>query len=123
MTYREFRNDFEKESDKWSEKYEQMSELEILSLIENREWDLTYQIWHSIRKKGTIEKSTPVLMKVLRKRFTSFLNRNHCAEALFSITKINDEVLKKRVIGSLQRFRLSVDRKKALNELERRLKK
>ncbi len=123
MTYREFRNDYEQESDKWSEKYEQMSELEILSLIEKREWDLTHQIWCSIRNKGTIEKSTPILMKVLRKRFTSFLTRNHCAEALFSITKINDEILKKRVIGSLQRFQLSIDRKNALNELEKRLKK
>lgn len=122
MSYAEFQEDFEKEGEKWSKKYDQMSEDEILSLIKKGKWDWTYQIWFSIRTKGTIQKSSPVLMKVLRRRFTSFLHRKHCADALFLIARIKDDELKKRVTGSLNRFRLSFDRTRALNELEIKLK-
>lgn len=122
MSYARFQEDFEKEGEKWSKKYDQMSEDEILSLIERGKWDWTYQIWFSIRTKGTIQKSSPILMKVLRKRFTSFLHRNHCTDALFLIAKIKDDELKKRVKGSLNRFRLSIDRTRALDELEIKLK-
>lgn len=121
MSYAEFQEDFEKEGEKWSKKYDHMTEDEILSLIEQGKWDWTYQIWFSIRTKGTIQKSSPVLMKVLKKRFTSFLHRNHCADALFLIAKIKDDELKKRVKGSLSRFRLSIDRMRALDELEIKL--
>ena len=122
MSYAEFQEDFEREGKKWAKKYSQMSEDEILSLIEKGKWDWTYQIWFSIRTKGTVQKSSPVLMKALRRRFTSFLHRNHCADTLFLIAKIKDDELKKRVTGSLNRFRLSFDRKRALNELEIKLK-
>jgi hypothetical protein len=119
MSYLEYQQEFEADAEKWSQKYNQMSEDEILHLIKTGKWDRTYQIWFSIRTKALLERSAPILLKVLKRWFTSFLHRNHCADALFHIANISDDNLKIRVIGPLSRFQPSIDRIKAINELEK----
>ncbi|MBX2840528.1 MAG: hypothetical protein KTR26_02055 [Flammeovirgaceae bacterium] len=115
MSFAKFQEDFEKEGEKWSKKYDLMDEDQLLNLIKKGKWDLTYQIWFAIRIKGTVEKSAPVLLNVLLKRFTNFLHRNHCADALSLLVKIKDDQLKKRVIQLVNSVSLWTEKKPLTN--------
>ena len=80
--------------------YMEMSEDELLKKIVNWEYDLYYTIWMVIWQKWTIEKSAPVLIKLLENLNDEqlFLERYHITENLFKIMKIEDDDLKWSIV-------------------------
>ena len=75
--------------------YEGMPEDELITLVKQGRFDWYYTLWLGFRKNGTLKKSGPVLLDVLRRTPGSHLDvlRNHAAGALFHLLGYDDEPL------------------------------
>ena len=73
--------------------FSQHTEDELLRKIEQRHYDQFYTIWDALANCGTVEKSAPVLLEVLRREAgeSLMLIRYHCAGALFRLLGYPDE--------------------------------
>ena len=69
------------------------SEDELLAKIQARAYDMHFQVWRALAACGTLEKSPPVLLEVLRREVgeSRMLTRYHCARALFRLLGYPDE--------------------------------
>ena len=101
--------------------YDQLSEGELLQQIEAGRYDGYYTIWYSLRRKGSLARSAPVLIEVLRREQGDENNliRYHCAAALFYLLGYPDEpipALRARVQWA---HNGEDDRQAAIDDLER----
>ncbi|MCL4869771.1 MAG: hypothetical protein KJ063_12460 [Anaerolineae bacterium] len=72
---------------------EQESEASLLAQIQDGRYDPYYQIWYSLREKGTLANCAPVLLEVLRREVgeVQMLTRYHAAAALFHLLGYPDD--------------------------------
>lgn len=73
--------------------YDRLSEAELLQRIEAGQYDGYYTIWYSLRRRGSLARSAPVLIEVLRREQgpDNDLIRYHCTAALFYLLGYPDE--------------------------------
>jgi hypothetical protein len=106
--FEDWRETWEWYAERTHRAYMTWSEDDLLTAIRRRRYDLYYQLWHAIGEKGTLEKSAPVLIEVLRRErrgTDAMLLRHHCAGALFSLLGYPDRPmppLRERVQWDLQ---------------------
>jgi len=92
--------------------FQELSEDELLKKILKGEFDMFYTIWQVLWQKWTIEKTAPVLIKLLDSLDDKelFLERYHITENLLKIMKIEDEDLKRDIIWNTES--IDVEKKK-----------
>jgi hypothetical protein len=99
---------------------EQESEEALLRQIEAGYYDDYFTIWYALRKKGTLAKCAPVLLKVLRREMgeDNMLTRYHCATALFHLLGYPDEPIPELRARTQWNHHGEAARQQAIDELE-----
>jgi len=123
MTEQEYKDDFENEAERLANHYSQLSEIELLELVNNNKIDRTYQIWFSIRNVVDKFKFISAIIDYLRNDSNDFLNRHHSTNTLFLLVDNNDDVLKNKIIGSTNTYAMTETQIIALGEFENLVQK
>lgn len=116
MSYEEFQQAFEAESDRLFQHYARLSEDELLDLIEHKKWDTNYQIWQAIATNGS-KKACQPLYDVVKDMNNDYLHRYHACNALFALAGIADEEFKGIVQYGLNKNRERADQREAIEQL------
>jgi hypothetical protein len=90
----DWKEDIEKKMGLEYKEYGKLSEIELITKLESKNWGTYYSIWNALKKIGTIE-SIPSLTKMLSslKEEKTNNNRYHCAEILYILCKKNNQPL------------------------------
>jgi len=88
---------FDNEAEHYAHFYNTLSETELLQRIRRRKWDPSFQLWNSIAAVGSVYQAAPVLLRTIKSQWISPQHRLHCAEALFSILSLENDVLANRL--------------------------
>jgi hypothetical protein len=75
-----------------------LPEARLLELIQQREYDPYYQIWHSLAKVGNLATAAPVLLEVLRSE-EDYLILNNAATALLKLMGYDAEAIEAMHLG------------------------
>lgn len=102
------------------QKFQKMSEDELLDLVKTWNRDTFFVLWIALKEKGTPEKSWPVLIRALRQLDDKslYLHRYHCCETLFHILGLSDDTMFWDIVGNMHR----ADRKKKSAALKKIIK-
>jgi HEAT repeat protein len=116
MDYAEFQYQYEEQSRRLYKQFLEMSEDELIQLIENQKFDSNYQIWRALGDKGS-KKSIRCLFEIVSNLNNEYLVRYHACSALFKIANINDLDLLGRVQHGRNKHRQKTDQKEAIEKL------
>lgn len=116
MDYAEFQYQYEEQSRRLYKQFLEMSEDELIQLIENQKFDSNYQIWRALGDKGS-KKSIRCLFEIVSNLNNQYLVRYHACAALFKIANINDLDLLGRVQHGRNQQRKMTNQNEAIEEL------
>lgn len=120
MTYGEFQEYYENESERLYKQLVQLSETELIQRVERQEWDSNYQLWQAIAANGS-QRSIGPLYNVVKNLDNDYLIRYHACDALFKLANIDDERFKGIVQYGLDENRQAADQALAIVQLGERL--
>ncbi|MCI0575666.1 MAG: hypothetical protein L0331_05595, partial [Chloroflexi bacterium] len=105
-------------------KLDAQSEEKLLAQIQAGRYDDYYQIWYSLRKKGSLARCAPLLLAVLRreKGEAAMLTRYHCAAALFYLLGYPDDPIPPLRARAQWAYQGEEARQQAIDELEQLLR-
>ncbi len=126
MTYEEFQEQYELESDRAYSDLNKLDEDDLLNIISGKNncrfniWkgQDNYQIWRVLQTKGTAKSIEP-LFNIVSNLNNEYLIRYHACEALFKMTGLDDNELKGKVQYGLDANRKAVDQQAAIKELHK----
>ncbi|MDX1907913.1 MAG: hypothetical protein SF053_12840 [Bacteroidia bacterium] len=126
MTYEEFQQRYEAESDDTFARLNRLDEETLLVMIAARHKDIwgdsgNFQVWRVLAQKGTARAIWP-LFEIVSNLQHAYLIRYHACEALFEIAGIRDEGFKGEVQYGLDARRQPVDQLQAFAKLEQILR-
>ncbi|TAE52135.1 MAG: hypothetical protein EAZ89_08980 [Bacteroidetes bacterium] len=126
MTYEEFQQRYEAESDETFARLNKLDEKTLLAMIAARHKDIwdsggNYQIWRVLAQKGS-ESSIWPLFDIVSDLRHAYLIRYHACDALFEIAGIRDEGFKGEVQYGLDTRQQPVDQQQAIRKLEQMLR-
>ncbi len=114
-----WRDAWEWHAQQTADQLSQLGEEALLAMIQARRYDPYYQIWYTLREKGSLARCAPVLLEVLRREAGEemMLVRYHCAAALFHLMGYPDEPIPELRARVQWDHQGEEERQKAINDL------
>jgi hypothetical protein len=122
MTYAEFQEHWEIESDKERTKYDSKPISELIADVEARRLGNYFQIWYSLGARATLEDIKWTFFDVL-KTDLDYLIRYHCAKALISIARLYTTGIRPEELSGRNKFNVDENLSKVQQDLEKILGK
>ncbi len=126
MTYGEFQQHYESESDNIFAELDRLDEDALLAIIATKPGNIwegrdNYQIWRALTCKGTAKSIWP-LFAIVSDLENPYLLRYHACDALFDIKGIQDDGFKGEVQFGMDAHRQPADQQLAIHKLEQLLR-